>query len=342
MRENGPRRVTTAGPRFSGMSNAMRQELTILIPCKNERQNIGACIESVRAIANEILIADSGSTDGTLEIVSQHGGCRVIQREWIGYADFKNWAIPQARYAWVLIVDADERLTPELAAEIQQILAAPPEDIDAYRIRHRPFFLGHEIRHCGRNTSSTCRLIRRDVCRYRPMQVHEEIDIDGDRVRLLQHRFLHYEFRSLDHYFAKRLRYAKLTAQESWARGKRTGIYGLFVRPLLRFVQLYFQRLGFLDGLPGFLTCVLMAFHTFLKQALLWELQHATAQEEVERALGTVPSQQGDPLPSRASPPAASPSPGPAVPGKVTTPHSPLGQGHDRQSPAASPSRHAR
>ena len=93
----------------------MTAKLTVLIPCKDERRNIRACIESVQAIADEILIADSGSTDGTLDIVRDIGGCRIIEREYINSANFKNWAIPQARHEWVLVVDADERVTPELA-----------------------------------------------------------------------------------------------------------------------------------------------------------------------------------------------------------------------------------
>src|SRR4026207_1074127 len=100
--------------------------LTVLIPCKDEIQHIRACIDSVRPIADEILIADSGSTDGTLEAVRRLGDCRVIEREYVNSADFKNWAIPQAAHEWVLVVDADERVTPELAGEIQRLLANDP------------------------------------------------------------------------------------------------------------------------------------------------------------------------------------------------------------------------
>ena len=103
----------------------MTAKLTVLIPCKNERRNIRPCIESVRSVADEILIADSGSKDGTLDIVRDAGGCRIIEREYVHSANFKNWAIPQARHPWVLIVDADERVTDKLAAEIRQVLAAP-------------------------------------------------------------------------------------------------------------------------------------------------------------------------------------------------------------------------
>ncbi len=272
----------------------MREKLTVLIPCRNECENIRPCIESVRSIADEILVADSGSTDGTLETARSLHGCRVICRDWTGYAAFKNWAISKAKYSWVLVVDADERVTPELANEIQQALTAPPERIAAYRIRHRAFFLGHEIKYSGRNTTSACRLIRRDVCRYKNVRVHEEIDVAPNRVGRLRHKFIHYEYRSYDHYFAKRLQYSRLGAQDRWQNGKRTGLTGLLLFPFLRFLQLYFVRLGFLDGLPGLQLCMLTAFfYTFVKQARLWEMQCAIPQAIVEDAMGTSP---GDPI----------------------------------------------
>lgn len=267
----------------------MRQKLTALIPCKNERHNLRSCVESVCSIADEILVADSGSTDGTREIARPLAGCRVIEREWNGYARFKNWAIAQAEHPWVLIVDADERLTPELAVEIRHILADPPPEIDAYRIRRRTFFLGHEIRFSGQNTSSVCRLVRRDVCRYKPVRVHEEIDVTPHRVARLKNRLIHYEYRSYDHYFAKRVKYTKLGAEDRWENGRRAGRFGLFFSPFLRFLQLYFFRLGFLDGLAGLQCCMLTAFfNTFVKRARLWEMQHARPQHVVERELGTL------------------------------------------------------
>src|SRR5687768_1641821 len=144
--------------------------LTVLIPCKNERRHLAECIASVRPVADEILVADSGSTDGSLEIARELG-CRVIEREYVNSANFKNWAIPQANHEWVLVVDADERVTPELGAEIRSVLASG-ESHDAYLMRRDNFFLGHPIRYCDWNTPELTRLFRRDLGRYQERRVH--------------------------------------------------------------------------------------------------------------------------------------------------------------------------
>jgi glycosyltransferase involved in cell wall biosynthesis len=252
----------------------MAAKLTVLIPCKNERENIGACIASARLVADEVLVADSLSTDDTLDIVRSLGGCRIIQREFVGYVDFKNWAIPQASHEWVLIVDADERVTPELAEEIRAVLASPPEGIDGYWIRRRHFYFGYELRHGGFDTEKVCRLIRRDKCRYAPRRVHEEIDISRRRSRRLKARLDHYSIWTYDQLLAKRIHYTRLSAIDAWEKGRRTGVVGLLVRPFCRFFQLYFLRLGFLDGLVGIQLCMFLAFfNTFMRQARLWELE---------------------------------------------------------------------
>jgi len=282
----------------------MRQKLTVLIPCRNECDNIRACIESARLVADEILVADSGSTDGTLETLRTIPDCKVISREWNGYAAFKNWAIPQAAHPWVLIVDADERVTPQLAEEIRNVLGHPSDRIDGYRIRHRAFFLGHELKYSGRNTTSACRLIRRDVCRYKNVRVHEEIDVMPKRVGRLREKFIHYEYRCYDHYFSKRLRYTQLGAEDRWQSGQRTGLVGLLISPVLRFLHLYLVRLGCLDGLAGLQICMLTAFfNTFVKQARLWEKQHAVPQEVVERSMGTLPAAGEDTSPAESPTP---------------------------------------
>lgn len=259
-----------------------RQELTVLIPVKNERRNIRPCIESIRRIANEILIADSGSSDGTLDIVQQIGGCRTIQREYINSANFKNWAIPQARHKWVLIIDADERAPHSLLQEVDEILREPSPKFDAYSCGFQDFFLGHRLRYAGWNTESI-RLIQRDKCRYQTRRVHADIDIDPSRVGHLKTKMLHYSFWTYDEFIQKYARYTQWAADDLWEKGRRASFMTLSVRPLLRFLYLYLVRRGCLDGLPGLQVCILMSFfNTYIKQARLWQRESAVPQPDPE------------------------------------------------------------
>lgn len=257
-------------------------KLTVLIPAKNERLNIRPCIESARTVADEILVADSGSTDGTLDIVSRIGGCRIIQRELIDFSDFKNWAIPQAANPWVLVLDADERITPELAAEIRGVLSDPPKQLDGYWIGRENYFLGQRIRHCGWNSDAVLRLFRRDACRYTKRRVHEAMDVAPDRAGRLRCDMLHYPVWNYDRYLAKIAHYTRLGAQDLHDRGRRASLGSMLFRVPLRFLQLYVLRLGFLDGLAGLQICMLSAVTSFLKQARLWELDHALPQPDPE------------------------------------------------------------
>jgi glycosyltransferase involved in cell wall biosynthesis len=262
----------------------MPNRLTVIIPCKNERKNLRLCVESVRPLADEIIVADSGSSDGTIEIARQLG-CRVVEREYLNPASFKNWAIPQASHPWVLLVDADERMTLELAEEIRDVLRRNPPDKDGYWIGFRGFFMGHELRYAGWNTAA-CRLIRRDVCRYPEGRIHEEMDLPTSRTGRLKGQFLHYSYWTYDEYLRKYTHYTRLGAMDLHDRGRRATFGSLLVRPMLRFVQMYLLRGGFLDGLPGLQVCMLTAFfNTFMKQARLWELHSAHPQPDPEAKL---------------------------------------------------------
>ncbi len=264
----------------------MTAKLSVLIPCKDERRNIRPCIESVLAIADDILVADSGSTDGTLDIVRDMGGCRIIEREYINSANFKNWAIPQCRHEWVLVVDADERVTPELAEEIQDTLKSPPEDKDGYWIDRANHYLGYRIRHCGWNSDAVIRLFRRDKGQYEKRWVHAEVDLPEQRLGTLKNPFLHYTTWDSDQYLYKLNRYAGWGALNLRDKSRRPSTLSMITRAPLRFLQLYVFRLGFLDGIPGFQICMHTAYYAFLKQAKLWEIHNAMQQPdpEAERA----------------------------------------------------------
>jgi glycosyltransferase involved in cell wall biosynthesis len=282
-------------------------KLTVLIPCKDERRNIRACIESVQGIADEVLIADSGSTDGTLDIVRQIGGCRIIEREYVNSANFKNWAIPQARHEWILLVDADERVTPELASEVQTLLKSPPADKDGFWIARANHYLGYRIKHCGWNSDDVIRLFRRDESKYKSRWVHSEVDLPASRVGKLRSAFLHYTTWDSDQYLYKLNRYAGWGALNLQDAHKRPSFFAMVTRAPLRFVQLYFLRLGFLDGVAGFQICMHTAYYAFLKQAKLWELHHAVPQPDPEAELAGATRELEDPIlafePTRAATP---------------------------------------
>ncbi|MHC4400095.1 MAG: glycosyltransferase family 2 protein [Planctomycetota bacterium] len=267
----------------------MRPKLSVIIPCKDERRNIRPCIESVRDIADEILVADSGSTDGTLDIVDDIGGCRVIRREYIDSGNFKNWAIPQAEYPWVLIIDADERVTEPLADEIRQVLDGGPS-LDGYWIYRASYFMGRRIRFSGWQNDRVLRLFHRDLGRYEATGDHAEVVIPTDRVGRLRARLQHYTYWSYDQYFRKFNRYTKLQAERWHREGRRLNRVQLVLSGPLRFLRAYVLQLGFLDGLAGLQISALTGFYSFMKRARLWELNHGRRQPDPEaeraRALG--------------------------------------------------------
>jgi glycosyltransferase involved in cell wall biosynthesis len=249
----------------------MGNRLTVIIPCKNEREHIRACVESAQRVADELLVADSGSSDGTLEIARKLG-CRIIEREYGTSGEFKNWAIPQARHEWVLVLDADERVTPALAAEVEQVLADPCHD--GYWIYRRNHFLGHAIRFGPWMNDRCLRLFRRDLGRYVGPTDHAEVQLSCGTVGRLRARMLHYTCASYDQYLPKLSRYAQVQARIWHAAGRRASLTPLLFKFPLRFLQGYVLRLGFLDGLAGLQVCALVAYLSFLKQAYLWQLQN--------------------------------------------------------------------
>ena len=252
----------------------MTHLLSVVIPCKDERSNIRACIESVREIADEILVADSGSTDGTLDIIRDCGGCRIVEREYVNSGDFKNWAIPQATHEWVLLIDADERVTSQVTSEIRGLLKDGPQ-ATGYWLPRTDHFMGHPVRYSGWQNSDCLRLFRRDLARYAGDTDHAEIEIASGKVGRLQSPLTHYTYCSYDQLFRKMHRYTTYQAEVWHRQGKRSSLLKLVFTGPLRFVRSYFINRGFLDGVAGFQVCALTAFYSFMKQARLWEL-HAT------------------------------------------------------------------
>lgn len=258
-----------------------RSKITALIPACNEQANIADCIASV-AWADEIFVVDSFSKDNTLEL-ARAAGARVVQHEYVNSATQKNWAIPQASHGWVLIVDADERITPELKAEILGVLEADARDAaavcDGYRIGRLNHFLGRRVRYCGWQSDSCLRLFRRDKGRYQDRQVHADIEIaGGSRIGRLRAKMLHYTFVSFDQYMDKFNRYTTWAAGDRGRRTQKVRWYHLTLRPAGRFLKQYVLKRGFLDGQVGLVVCSLAAFSVFMKYAKLMECQQSRNQ----------------------------------------------------------------
>lgn len=252
----------------------MRKRLTVLIPTYNEERNIAPAIESARW-ADEIFVVDSFSTDATADIARQMGA-RVVQHEYVNSATQKNWAIPQASHEWVMVLDADERITPELRDEILAFLEEPGQTagLRIFRFNH---FMGKPIRYCGWQDDSVLRVFPRDKGRYLDREVHADVVLDGP-VKVLDSKLYHYTFEGFEQYMRKFDRYTTWAAGDRAKRTKSVGFSQLAFRPMWRFFKQYVLRGGFLDGRAGFIICALAAFSVFLKYAKLWERQERARQ----------------------------------------------------------------
>jgi glycosyltransferase involved in cell wall biosynthesis len=241
--------------------------LTVLVTTQNEAANVGACLESV-AWAADRLVVDSGSTDGT-QAIAERAGARVLTHPYESAARQKNWALDLVGHPWVLILDADERVTSPLAEAIRAVVAADGPR-DGYFLRRRSFFLGHPIHHCGWDRDRVLRLFRAGHGRYDDRRVHELLQLDGSAGEIGP-PLLHYTYRSFRDYLDKLDRYTERGADDLRAAGRRPALLALLVRPPARFLRMYVAQRGFLDGVPGFLLCALAAGSVWLKYARLFE-----------------------------------------------------------------------
>jgi len=252
----------------------MKQSLTAIVTTFNEEENIGDCLASL-SFADEILVVDSFSTDRTVEIARSFPRVRLLQHEYRGNGPQCNWAMGEAAHAWILILDADERVTPELAREIEELLEAGPS-ADHYFLRRANVFLGSVIRHSGWGGDRLVRLLKKGSARYPEQRVHADMRPEGPAPTLAA-PLRHHTFRSFPQYLEKLHRYAEWGAEDLLARNRRAGFLQVALRPAWRFVRMYVVQAGFLDGQPGFVVCALQSYGVFLKWARLWELNRMSS-----------------------------------------------------------------
>jgi len=301
-------------------NNMEKNKLTVLIPAFNVEGNIRQCIKSVEW-ADEILVVDGSkekySTDNTVKIAKEMGA-RILQHKYIYSAKQKNWAIPQAKYEWVLLLDSDEVVTPELRDEILRLLKTDNLDkYDGFGIARRHYFLNKWLRWGGRYPLYNIRLFKRS-CRYEDRDVHAHIILPKNKVKNLKGDILHFSDPSLDHFFEKFNRYTAYQANYMmrFARDQKSKIewrkflthyiyaksvikdywYFMPLTPLLRFFYMYFLRLGFLDGKYGFLIAVLYSFQDYVSKTKYLELRGRKPRFRflVQKAMkGIIPNNNG-------------------------------------------------
>ena len=246
--------------------------LSVVIIAKNAASQIGACIDSV-TFADEVLVVDSGSEDETRAIADVRG-CRVIEKEWLGFGRQKQFAVSAAKHDWVLCLDVDERVSPELAASIIATLASPQHQ--AYCMPRRNRFLGRWLAYGEGYPDWSLRMFHRGAASWSNDEVHETV-ITTVTVGTLAGDLLHDSAEDVTTYLAKQNRYSSLHAQALFSQGVRAGYGKLFLSPLARFIKFYVIRLGFLDGGPGFAHVAIGCFAAFAKYAKLIELSKKSA-----------------------------------------------------------------
>jgi glycosyltransferase involved in cell wall biosynthesis len=242
--------------------------LSVVLITQNAAAQLPDCLASV-AFADEVVVVDSGSSDGTADVAARYGA-RVVAKEWLGFGRQKQFAVEQAAHDWVLCLDADERVSPELAASLVRALEAPVAPV--YRMARCNRFLGRWLRHGEGYPDWSPRLFDRKAARWSDDAVHEKV-LYAVTPGTLAGDLLHDSAEDLGRYLEKQNRYTSLAAEELHRRGRRAGLAQLALSPLLRFFKFYLLRLGFLDGLPGLVHISIGCMNSFTKYAKLIELQ---------------------------------------------------------------------
>ena len=255
---------------MSEADTTSRPEVSAIVVCYNEEGNIGACLESLRW-CDEIVVVDSFSTDRTVEIARRYAD-RVIQRTWAGYREQKAYAHSQATREWVLLVDADERMSPELAGEIQESLRLYGGEYAAFSLSRLVFYLGRWWWRGGWFPDYGVRLFRREKAVWGGMDPHERILVSG-KIRRLKNPLYHFSYRDIDDHVRRINRFTSIAAEGLWQEGRRWKWSDILLRPAFRFFRFYVLKRGFTEGFPGFFVAATAAVYVFMRYAKLRELE---------------------------------------------------------------------
>ncbi len=250
----------------------MKIPISVIVITKNETQNIESCLQSV-SFADDVVVVDSESSDDTVAKAKKYTSS-IFVKPWQGFAAAKQFAVQHTKYPWVLWIDADERVMPELAVEIQRVILNNPEHA-AFTVARRAYFLGKWIRHSGWYPGRVARLFHKERAEFNDAAVHEGLNIHGS-IGELRNDLLHYTDPNIYHYFSKFNCYTTLAAEELAKKEKKFKLTDVIIRPWWQFVKMYFIRLGFLDGIQGLLLALFSSAYVFTKYAKLWERKSVT------------------------------------------------------------------
>lgn len=237
--------------------------ISAVIITLNEADNIGRCLKSLAGLVDEVVVVDSLSTDKTEEICTAHGA-RFLQRKWAGYAPTKNWANQQATHQYILSIDADEEVDSELKETI--LNAAKSGLSGAYELQRKTNYCGHWVKHCGWYPDRKIRIFDKSDAKWTGDFVHEELELAPEvAVQTLNGHLLHYSYHHLSDHRDRAKKYAKLHAQKMAANNRNSSIFKATASAVWKFFQVYFIRLGFLDGIAGWHIARFSAYAVFLK-----------------------------------------------------------------------------
>lgn len=252
----------------------------VIITC-NEERNIARCIHSLRGVADEIVVVDSGSTDRTEEICRQ-AGVVFEHHDWAGYAEQKNYADSLASHPWIFSIDADEALSDELRDSLLNFKNTSPDTAKIYYFNRITNYCGRWIRHCGWYPDPCLRLWYAGVARWDGL-VHEELlyapTVQKQR---LAGDLLHYSYYSIEDHANRQLHYATLAAEKAFRQGKRCSMATVSLKQWWTFIRNYVLKGGFLDGSEGYMVCRMSAYYTFAKYAFLREMHQKAAEKKQE------------------------------------------------------------
>ncbi len=249
-----------------------RPPISVCIITHNEESKIRSCLEAVKW-AEEIVVVDSGSTDKTVEICKEYTD-KVYHRPFPGHIQQKNNALDLASHEWVLCIDADERVSPELAEEIQKELSVNNNVCAGYLLPRHTYFLGRWINHCGWYPDYKLRLFKKDLGRWGGVNPHDRVTLESGLTKNLNGDICHFSYDDVSSQLATVNKFTSIFAQQMQEEGTSFGISSIIFRPIGRFFSMYFVKRGFLDGVPGLIISVMGSMYSFLKYAKCWEIQN--------------------------------------------------------------------